>query len=70
MVGGHRLNGQNIDAFADAREGYIVVAVYGSVIQQPGDINGQITTQNGALYRGRFTVVQRLLTKIKRSNLG
>lgn len=70
MVGGHRFNGQNIDAFANAREGYIVVTVYGSVIQQPGNINGQITTQNGALYRGGFTVVQRFLAKIKRSNLG
>lgn len=70
MVGSHRLNGENIDAFADARERYIVVAINGCVIQQPGDIDWQITAQNGALHRGRFAVVQWLLAEIKGSDLG
>lgn len=70
MVGGHRLDGQHIDAFADAREGDVVVAVNGGIVQQPGDIHGQIPAQNGALHRGRLAVVQRLLAKVKGRDLG
>lgn len=47
-----------------------MVAINGCVIQQPGDINRQITAQNGTLHRGRFAVVQRLFAEVKGSDLG
>jgi len=70
VVSGHGLNREHIDPLPDTREGYVVETIDGGVIQQPGDIHGQVATQNGALHGGGFSVVQGLLPEIKGRYLG
>jgi len=43
VVSGYGLNGEHIDPLPDPREGYVVETIDGGVIQQPGDIHGQVT---------------------------
>jgi len=50
VMSGHGLNGEHIDPLPDPREGNVMKTINGGVIQQPGDIHGQVSTQNGALY--------------------
>lgn len=64
-MSGHGLNGEHVDPFSDPREGYVVEAIDGGVVQLPGDIDGQVAAQNGALDRGRLPIVQGLFPEIK-----
>jgi len=50
VMSGHGLNGEHIDPLPDPREGNVMKTINGGVIQQPGDIHGQVSTQNCALY--------------------